>query len=166
MQAIGSVRGSQAYTQESLNTDFARLRSQGLNDSRLPDPRDYYKVKAAGFNLRDTVRGNDTFPLQFEYEPADCRIFYTPQTFNNYTNLWLYAANALWGNGTCVQESTGGGCDNATTTSSNGTCATNGTSGTPPSPTSSGYSIITGAASKATSMGLTMFVIASLAALL
>lgn len=47
-------------------------------------------------------------PLQFTYEAADCRIFLTPNTFNNFTNLWHYAADAIWTSpGLCVQGSTG-----------------------------------------------------------
>ena len=43
-----------------------------------------------------------------QFEAADCRIFYTPLTFNNFTNLWKHAANAIWTNPElCVQGSTG-----------------------------------------------------------
>ena len=51
---------------------------------------------------------NESTTLQFLYEAADCRIFYTPSTFSNYTNLWTYAANATWWTPQlCVEGSTG-----------------------------------------------------------
>ena len=108
MQAIGGVRGAQSYSQQSLNKDIRNLLSVMPSlASQLPDTNDVYQLSEASFNLRDQIRPNESFPLQFAYEPADCRIFYTPQTVDNYANLWLYAANAIWGNGTCVQGSTG-----------------------------------------------------------
>lgn len=65
-------------------------------------------VSYAQINLRDQVRKGETIPLQFIYEAANCRIFYTPQTFYNYTALWKYAAAAIWSNPTlCVKNSTG-----------------------------------------------------------
>lgn len=65
-------------------------------------------VTFASVNLRDQVRIGETTPLQFAYEAADCRIFYTPQTVFNYTLLWKYAADAIWTNpGLCVANSTG-----------------------------------------------------------
>jgi hypothetical protein len=59
-------------------------------------------------NLRDQVRKGQTTPLQFAYEPADCRIYFTPKTIANYTALWQYAADAVWNNpALCVEGSTG-----------------------------------------------------------
>ena len=39
---------------------------------------------------------NSNIPLQFTYEPIDCRIFYATSTYNNFTALWQYAADAIW----------------------------------------------------------------------
>jgi hypothetical protein len=66
-------------------------------------------INYAQINLRDQIRKGETIPLQFTYEAANCRIFYTPQTFYNYTALWKYAADAIWSNSTkfCVKNSTG-----------------------------------------------------------
>jgi hypothetical protein len=65
-------------------------------------------INYAQINLRDQIRKGETIPLQFTYEAANCRIFYTPQTFYNYENLWKYAADAIWNNpALCVQNSTG-----------------------------------------------------------
>ncbi|KKY31337.1 putative peptidase s41 family protein [Diaporthe ampelina] len=68
---------------------------------------DVYIVDA-GINLRDQVRQDDETPLQFTYEAADCRIFWTPKTIFSYAALWQYAADAIWSNASlCVSGSTG-----------------------------------------------------------
>lgn len=65
-------------------------------------------VTFASINLRDQVRQGQDTPLQFVYEAADCRIFYTTQTWYNYSLLWQYAADATWTNpALCVKGSTG-----------------------------------------------------------
>ncbi|MCJ1233227.1 hypothetical protein MMC14_001182 [Varicellaria rhodocarpa] len=73
----------------------------------LPNRDVEFLIYDTSINLRDQIRQGEDFPLQFAYEAADCRIFYTAQTFNNYTNLWSYAANAIWVDPTlCFQNST------------------------------------------------------------
>lgn len=63
-------------------------------------------INYAGLNLRDQIRKGSDVPLQFSYEPADCRIFYTVDTWNDYEALWNYAASAIWTNSSlCVQNS-------------------------------------------------------------
>lgn len=55
--------------------------------------------------------------MQFTYEAANCRIFYTPQTFYNYIALWKYAADAIWSNpALCVKNSTGYAVNGSDTT--------------------------------------------------
>lgn len=67
---------------------------------------DVYIVDA-GINLRDQTRQDDETPLQFTYEAADCRVFWTPKTIFNYAALWQYAADAIWSNTSlCVSGST------------------------------------------------------------
>jgi hypothetical protein len=65
-------------------------------------------INYLGVNLRDQIQRGSDVPLQLTYLAADCRIFWTFETVNNYTALWEYAANALW-NSTdlCVRESRG-----------------------------------------------------------
>jgi len=70
---------------------------------------------AFGINLRDQVRANDTEPLQFKYEPADCRIFYTVANVFNYTRLWSDAVTAMFDDTSkCVAGSTGFSTSNKT----------------------------------------------------
>lgn len=176
MQARSGVRGAQSYELDALTRDLANLIQYGPPEAvaqiqaSFPSERNYYRVPAVSFNLRDQIRANESFPLQFAYEPADCRIFYTPETVSNFANLWLYVANVAWGNGTCVQGSKGVASSYGNGTGvagSNGT-SLNGSSptgGSPPSPTAS-TPVVIGAASKVGGVGLAMFLAAGLAALI
>ncbi|KAL2291764.1 hypothetical protein FJTKL_11958 [Diaporthe vaccinii] len=107
MQGVAAGRGARSYSLSVLdaNIGFAQdlLASAGSPDVNfLPNrstANDVYIVDA-GVNLRDQVRQDDETPLQFTYEAADCRIFWTPKTIFNYTALWQYAADAIWSNTT------------------------------------------------------------------
>lgn len=111
MQSPAQSRGARSYDTNLLSNaiEFARA----VNDTArtlLPNQtlnRDLY-ITSASVNLRDQVRQNQSIPLQFLYEAANCRIFFTPQTWYNYSALWRYAANAIWTDpALCVQGSTG-----------------------------------------------------------
>ncbi|MAD81411.1 MAG: hypothetical protein CL912_00475 [Deltaproteobacteria bacterium] len=43
-------------------------------------------------------------PLQFVYEKADCRLFYTKETVLAIEKHWARVAKTMWGNGACVEE--------------------------------------------------------------
>lgn len=115
MQAPAGTRGAILYDTNSLDGSISTVQTilqqnysplQGF----LPDRSETGNVLVtfASVNLRDSMRPNETTPLQFAYEAADCRIFYTPQTIFNYTLLWKYAADAIWTNTSfCVANSTG-----------------------------------------------------------
>lgn len=110
MQAVSGSRGAIAYDAYTLDSKFALAslanQTAAANLPQVRDPGMY--VLYAGFNLRDQIRPNDTTPLQFKYEAADCRIFYTLKNALNETRLWLDAAAAIWTNPElCVQGSTG-----------------------------------------------------------
>ena len=97
IQAMGGTRGALDYDADSLDLDI--LNAESLNETLntiLPNRDVSFRFDEANFNLRDQVRNDSNFPLQFSQEPADCRIFYTPSTYNNYTALWQYAADAIW----------------------------------------------------------------------
>ncbi|MCJ1465052.1 hypothetical protein MMC07_003668 [Pseudocyphellaria aurata] len=111
MQSPAQSRGARLYSTDNLDAHIEYV--QALNDTAsalLPNRtinRDLY-VSYASFNLRDQVRQDDHVPLQFQYEAANCRIFYTPKTWYNYSALWQYAADAIWSDPSlCVQGSTG-----------------------------------------------------------
>ena len=127
MQAAGGTRGARVYSADDVDDDF-QFASQ-VNEtanSTLP-PRDLtFYVTYAGFNLRDQIRANDSTPLQFSYEAADCRIYYTLANVYNVSQLWRDAAHATWDDTSlCVEGSTG------YSTPSNATAA----SRPPPAPT-------------------------------
>lgn len=59
-------------------------------------------------NLRDQVRLDDPVPLQFKYEAADCRLFYTLANAFNMSRLWRDAITAAFDDPSlCVEGSTG-----------------------------------------------------------
>ena len=62
----------------------------------------------AQINVRNNYRKDDSLqiPLQFVYEPADCRIWNTLPMVLDPTEVWKVAASSMWGNGTCIQGST------------------------------------------------------------
>lgn len=119
MQGAGGSRGASIYYTYELDGDiqFAQevledsiFDDETASPSFLPNRTTELSVQVtyASINLRDQVRPNETVPLQFAYEAADCRIFYTPSTFYNYSALWQYAADAIWTNPSlCVSGSTG-----------------------------------------------------------
>lgn len=115
MQAASGSRGARYMSLDTLDANIMdiadSLASEGSPQSDfLPNrttANDVYIV-GAGVNLRDQVRRGEDTPLQFVYEAADCRIFWTPQTVFNYTALWQYVTDAAWRNSTlCVAGSTG-----------------------------------------------------------
>ncbi|OCL11266.1 hypothetical protein AOQ84DRAFT_386953 [Glonium stellatum] len=111
MQAAGGNRGAVVYSADELDNDisFASSLNQ-TNSASLPQNRGDTGVfiTYAGFNLRDQVRPNDTTPLQFKYEAADCRIYYTLSNLYNMSRLWRDVASATWNDPSlCVQGSTG-----------------------------------------------------------
>lgn len=108
MQALAGSRGALYYEAADLDSDISLAEDINVTViSDLPNRNVDFRINVAGFNLRDQVRRGENFPLQFAYEAADCRIFYTLQTFNDYAALWQYAADAIWTNPKlCVPGST------------------------------------------------------------
>lgn len=110
MQAVGGTRGAQAYTTVDIDEDIliAELFNTSVGDV-LPDRSVGNYVNFAQFNVKDSVRKGEDFPLQFAYEAATCRIFYTQHTVINYLNLWNYVVDAIWRNPSlCVDGSADG----------------------------------------------------------
>lgn len=60
----------------------------------------YRSVGEPNVNARDALRmGDDSgTPLQFRYEAADCRIYYTAQMTIDISSAWKAAADSMWGN--------------------------------------------------------------------
>ncbi|KAK8127353.1 Peptidase S41 family protein [Apiospora sp. TS-2023a] len=121
MQAASGSRGARAYSSSSLDGDMAvaGLVDPDVANKTLPNippnaqTRDPGLWSAAYFNLRDQIRedefkNDDAVPLQFKYEAADCRLYYTLRNMYNMTQQWTDAHDAAWGDGSrCVEGSTG-----------------------------------------------------------
>jgi hypothetical protein len=114
MQAAAGNRGASLYGANDLDDDilFARSIDEFVDTNvnvSLPEDRDTgMYIKYAGINLRDQVRQDDDVPLQFKYEAADCRIYYTMANVYNFTRLWRdVAAAAFTDSSLCVADSTG-----------------------------------------------------------
>jgi hypothetical protein len=112
MQAVSGSRGARSYDASELDADFTFVSSTIENDTAaalLPNRSDTGMwINTAGINIRDQVRENDATPLQFKYEAADCRIYYTLANVFNMSRLWRDAAAAAWDDPSlCVQGSTG-----------------------------------------------------------
>jgi len=90
--------------QSTLFEPYADSRSSVLHAlSRLSEPY------AGRVNFENNIReGDDSVtPLQFVYEAADCRFFYTADMILDQSLVWKRTYDLKWGNGTCVQGSTG-----------------------------------------------------------
>ncbi|KAF2502476.1 peptidase S41 family protein-like protein [Lophium mytilinum] len=85
------------YQQSTLGTDY---------NAYGPFARTSW-ASSPGCNVRDGLRQGDDSgtPLQFRYEEADCRLYYTPEMTVDVTAIWKAAADAHWsgkGKGKCV----------------------------------------------------------------
>ncbi|CAA9957605.1 peptidase s41 family protein [Pyrenophora teres f. maculata] len=114
MQAASGTRGASSYDADSLDVDIEGVKTSSTyantkSITTVPDVRDQgMYVSYMGVNLRDQVRAKETTPLQFEYEAADCRIYYTLKNLYNMTQLWHdVSAAAFVDSSLCVQGSTG-----------------------------------------------------------
>jgi hypothetical protein len=113
MQGAAGTRGAAAYTAQQLDEDIEGtqyIRNVSTpGEAGLPDCSLGLYLPFLGVDLRDQIHEHDPehVPLQFQYQPAECRIFYTPKTWYNYTALWIHAADAIWSSpGLCIANST------------------------------------------------------------
>lgn len=61
----------------------------------------------ARINAKDGLMVDDESgtPLHFIYEPADCRIFYTPDMVLEQSSVWQKVVNSVWfGKESCVMD--------------------------------------------------------------
>lgn len=113
MQATGGTRGAQEYSISTLDIDInntVSIFAPYLHEEvlSLPERINNIFTFSGGVNIRDAVRKGEDVPLQFLYDAADCRIYYTQETIFNLTALWLYAGEATRSpDSHCVANSTG-----------------------------------------------------------
>jgi hypothetical protein len=116
MQAVGGTKGTNnwpwSWILEEISTTFTfatesvreswRETDIGTFNTFLPFHR---TVGEPNVNMRDGLRKGDDSgtPLQFIVEPADCRMFYTPDMTVDITRIWTAAADVKWlGKKRCV----------------------------------------------------------------
>ena len=100
MQFASGSRGAQAYFNVDLDADAEVAQILNASISPLPQDSDLidFYINYAQLNIKDSIREGEDFPLQFGYEAADCRIFYTKWTVYNFENLWNYVIDAFFRN--------------------------------------------------------------------
>lgn len=128
MQAVGGVKGANVLSMigiwqligfayqaasSSLQTTFVQTFGQSVIDDALhalnraaPSTSN---VAQATFNFRNNFREGDSTntPLQFVYEAADWRFFYTAEMYADQSLVWARAYDIVWGSGDAVADSTG-----------------------------------------------------------
>ncbi|KAH8660518.1 hypothetical protein BX600DRAFT_438732 [Xylariales sp. PMI_506] len=121
MQAVGGVKGQQELPWSQLQTfasvvrennggqipaDWSGTNFPSVHDAPLK-PLLSSSSQAPGLNWKNShLSFNDTTPTQFVYEAANCRQFYTLETWSNMTALWNSAADLAWNGAKCVPGST------------------------------------------------------------
>ena len=129
MQALGGVKGAQHLPLHLLHQYISTAYELAVNASKAgspiltpeqlsrfeniapPDPKNFslrFNMRGiSGVNFRNAYReGDDITPLQFLYEAADCRLFFTAENYIQPATSWLAAAKAMLMNGSCVEDST------------------------------------------------------------
>ncbi|KAF9701200.1 hypothetical protein EKO04_000420 [Ascochyta lentis] len=110
IQAVGGVKGVNNYQFGYIQqaAQYAIRFNPAVNDSILrtnfESDMPFYRAAGGvspGVNVRDGLPQNDTtgIALQFVYEEADCRLYYTPEMTVDITALWKAAADVQWGQG-------------------------------------------------------------------
>ncbi|KAJ6151274.1 Peptidase S41 family protein [Penicillium chermesinum] len=96
MQGVGGVKGGQSLAVNYINAYIYQANEQIRNSANSSSPI-----------LTQAEWKNET-PLQFVYEAAECRRFYTLENYMQQETVWQAAAKAMFGNGGCVKGSTNG----------------------------------------------------------
>ncbi|PBP19577.1 hypothetical protein BUE80_DR009607 [Diplocarpon rosae] len=107
IQGVGGTKGVLTYTYQTLGNlaksalmtpcDFMEQMFLSSLTNSLPQQRSkLMQTPDASVNVRDSIRTanlKDGTPSQFIYDPADCRLFYTPAMMENVTAIW-YVENS------------------------------------------------------------------------
>jgi hypothetical protein len=118
MQAVGGVKGTNnfqwSYIQQQavqavyLADSTKKAEFNATLGKYMDDTAFFRTVNVPGVNSRDGLALNDDsgVALQFLYEEADCRLYYTPEMTVDITAVWKAAADAQWGDSSkCVGHS-------------------------------------------------------------
>ncbi|KAJ9656406.1 hypothetical protein H2198_004984 [Neophaeococcomyces mojaviensis] len=124
MQTVGGVKGTNNYpwtfiyqlvsdTYELAPDQAGYFNSTSLYDYINPATYEIPYLRAVAnsgqVNVRDGIRQGDTSqtPLQFVYEAANCRLYYTAEMTVDVTSMWEKVVDVAWGGDKCVQGSVG-----------------------------------------------------------
>lgn len=115
MQAIGGTKGGPVVGLDIAQRTFMNIaatesRPRALdadtffsNPPLAGPPAQTFVVNTANVHLHND---NDGVPVQFLYEAANCKLFYTWETLTNMTLLWGAVADIKWNGAPCVAKST------------------------------------------------------------
>ncbi|CBX98256.1 hypothetical protein LEMA_P096650.1 [Plenodomus lingam JN3] len=128
MQGIGGTKGAQVFSWNDIQIRMQAVFFLGSPEQQAQwEQEDLGKTAfatqlfqrsayrngrvAGGVNLKDNLRQNDASrtPLEFIYEAADCRMWFTARMVTDVTEVWKGVADRMFKNGTslCVEGSTG-----------------------------------------------------------
>ncbi|KAF2724234.1 hypothetical protein K431DRAFT_218178 [Polychaeton citri CBS 116435] len=120
MQGVGGVKGANVQegsliysvltaTIEVIAPEVAEELNNTYSSDIVALEHALERSPTASINLRNNIRPGDdsATPLQFVYEAADCRFFYTAAMYLQQSLVWSKAYQVTWRNGTCVAGSTG-----------------------------------------------------------
>lgn len=128
MQGVGGTKGAQVFSWDDIQLRMQATYFLGSPQQQAQwDTQDLGKTAfatqifkrsayqggrvAGGVNLKDNLRQNDASgtPLEFMYEAADCRMFFTSKMITDVTEVWKGVADRMFKNETskCVEGSTG-----------------------------------------------------------
>lgn len=113
-QAVGGVKGTNnfpwtyiqvlaQYTIQNLTSSTDEAKKLNATELGAYWDNTVFERVAPGtsinVNFRDGIRDGDESetPLQFVYEPSDCRILYTKQMTVDVTAIWKAVADSAWG---------------------------------------------------------------------
>lgn len=126
MQHLGSTKGQMVMAVNALEQTFRAANETAANATRnghptlseaqrkrldelTPLPIDDIEIpglSSLDVNYLNGYRpGEDHMPLQFIYEPADCRLFFTYENIIRPETTWKAAAESFWEGGRCVNGS-------------------------------------------------------------
>jgi hypothetical protein len=114
IQAVGGIKGTNDFPIDDIffyaQVPYAyqyKHSAAFYNKTALGEYNDLVLIRSAAtaMNVRDGIRQGDTTgtPLQFRYEPADCRIYYTPAMAVDQTAAWKTVADTAFnGKNHCI----------------------------------------------------------------
>ena len=121
MQAVGGVEGAQVFPMSDIGTAAAAAmalsppdRQEEMQGSELAILAEGYALSRASSPTSGSVNGKNAFsshdsktPLEFLYQAANCRFFYTPDMVGAPAEVWKRAADATWKDPArlCVKDS-------------------------------------------------------------